>query len=56
LGGNLFQPDEGGPFTQGQSMDRDQAWRKRMYDQIEREGPGTEVPEGDKGRLASEKL
>uniref|UniRef100_A0A7C8Z8K1 ENT domain-containing protein n=1 Tax=Opuntia streptacantha TaxID=393608 RepID=A0A7C8Z8K1_OPUST len=50
------ESDEGGPFTQGQSMDRDQAWRKRMYDQIEREGPGTEVPEGDKGRLASEKL
>lgn len=50
------ESDEGGrPFTQGHPMDRDQAWRKRMYHQIEREGRGIEAPEGDTGRLASEK-
>ncbi|KAJ8436477.1 hypothetical protein Cgig2_000462 [Carnegiea gigantea] len=50
------ESDEGGrPFTQGQPMDRDQAWRKRMYHQMERQGRGIEGPEGDKGRFASEK-
>ncbi|XP_021728876.1 protein EMSY-LIKE 3-like isoform X1 [Chenopodium quinoa] len=42
------------PFSQGQSMDREQGWRKRQYDEMG-EGRGMEGPDGDKGRVASEK-
>ncbi|KAL2942010.1 Protein EMSY-LIKE 3 [Bienertia sinuspersici] len=43
------------PFSQGQTMDREQGWRKRQYDEMGGEGRGMEGPDGDKGRVASEK-
>ncbi|KMT08322.1 hypothetical protein BVRB_6g141460 [Beta vulgaris subsp. vulgaris] len=43
------------PFSQGQSMDREQGWRKRQYDEMGGEGRGMEGLDGDKGRVTSEK-
>ncbi|CAO2837207.1 unnamed protein product [Amaranthus hypochondriacus] len=43
------------PFSQGKPMDREQGWRKRQYDEIGGEGRGRDGPDGDKGRVTSEK-
>lgn len=42
------------PFSQGQSMGREQGWRKRQYDEMGGEGRGMDGPDGDKGRVTSE--
>ncbi|XP_048502951.2 uncharacterized protein LOC104897465 [Beta vulgaris subsp. vulgaris] len=43
------------PFSQGQSMDREQGWRKQQYDEMGGEGRGMEGLDGDKGLVTSKK-
>ncbi|XP_057539062.1 protein EMSY-LIKE 3-like isoform X2 [Amaranthus tricolor] len=42
------------PFSQGKSMDREQGWRKRKYDEMGVEGRGRGT-DGDKGRVSLER-
>ena len=52
---NLFLSDGGDhPFSQGKSMDREQGWRKRKYDEMGVEGRGRGT-DGDKGRVSLER-